>query len=1100
MHPYMTSLSVHSAVQCLPARNLTEQAPQNGVRTGRPHKNPSATGCPRCEPENKKRKVSLSDGVHYFTLAETPVALCQPVTSAMQSTVVAQSSQTASTVPDRRAIKTALEHLAAKALNRADFIVLVNRFGYHEPLHSFPLSRLHPADCRALTEQACQQIVQRDGSFLAQLAPEAITCDLCIGAYKECGKAMFKWVPERLEKPFFAKVIEMSPSALFDIPAKKRTFAQRLAACCADNYLLTVLTCEERTVELVTEVCLRTGYGLEYLPFAKRRYDLCLKACQTSGKALKYVPFCHKNAVLCRAALSTYGQAYRWLPKELSQRDEWRLLACQQDGAALQWIAQNEHDQKLHKAACKSNPKALMFIKPQLITYELCELACSQGARYAGPYMPKHRLDETLRWRICLNASIVEQCAGFKPNAANFYEKMLSENYLCSLAWVPEQDRTPAHYLPACQNHGNDLQLVPEHKRTPQICLAACTNRGTALQWVPQQQRTAQICQIACEKDVLALQYARKGTIRLEWFVKALCNPSHSAHFILLHAKRLLSEADFQRLPARAFVGGNRPQMAMLSHAQVSDAQKRELIEWMLEPKRWPLPAPSKASDLCEIASPLKLTLENPELEHLAHTALKVAGHWLPPRYDAGQALLDEIDRAMSSASVERASDCEPLFQAQGERAGGRTLKIEQGTQAYHYKFQRQGESLQTLMQEGVIHTVREKHPELFGPLCSKLPGQTRFFKLYLDQLTFPLPTFGDPLAIEKDENDRDYVHVYRYVASTDYSVYAHKADPTWPADPYRKGEQGLLTACHDIGLFVARGLVPTSTLPAFHDSATGRQWMALHALLGYQDSTVHPGTFGAWNSVATEQCDFGYGGFRDVGDFEPFGKIESYIKKVDAKASLQVTEVEQCLCLLNAVCENLLAAQLIRVRLRQTGSDYHYKNTKAQQQTEAFIEQTLISFLKGMYGGPMDSTDNSDSTDSDRHFLCERLEFEAPAYKRWLARAAAEVLYWTAQQPDTESPNQPPFADNSPLYSHQDGYALHLNRTGRLDPELYPDAGTKQCPANPYPQFFHNRDGRLNLGQNNAVFPLTTLMCGLVRLSTGILTDDHSGTALSFA
>ena len=505
----------------------------------------------------------------------------------------------------------------------------------------------------------------------------------------------------------------------------------------------------------------------------------------------------------------------------------------------------------------------------------------------------------------------------------------------------------------------------------------------------------------------------------------------------------------------------------------------------------------SKDPELCELASPLEFSLENPELAHLAQAATQVATHWLPPCYGSGQQLPDEIERAMSAASVERADHSEPLFLTQGESAGGRTLKIEQGELAHHYKFQRKGESLQTLMQEGVIHTVREKHPELFGPLRSTLPGDTRFFKLYLDQLTFPLPTFGDPLAIEKDKSGHDYVHVYRYVASTNYSVYAHKADPTQPADPYRKGEQGLLTACHDIGLFVARGLVPTSILPAFHDSESERQWMALHALLGYQLSAVYPGTFRAWNSVATEQCDFGYGGFRDVGDFEPFGKIESFMKKVDAKASLRVHEVEQCLCLMNSVCENLLAAQLIRARLRQSGSDYHYKNPKARQQTETFIERTLISFLKGMYGDRMDSNDSNDSTDSRRTFLGKRLELDAPAYKRWLSRAAGEVLYWTAQQPDPESPDQPPFADNSPLYSHLDGYALHLNRTGRLDPDLYPHAGTGKEATAIYPDSFQNDARQLNLAGNNAVFPLTTLMRGLVRLSTGILTYDPAATAL---
>ena len=205
----------------------------------------------------------------------------------------------------------------------------------------------------------------------------------------------------------------------------------------------------------------------------------------------------------------------------------------------------------------------------------------------------------------------------------------------------------------------------------------------------------------------------------------------------------------------------------------------------------------------------------------------------------------------------------------------------------------------------------------------------------------------------------------------------------------------------------------------------------------------------------------------------------------------MQVPEQEQCICLLNAVCENLLAANLIRARLRQTAPDYHYKNPKARQQNQAFIEKTLISFLEGMYAEHREGECNG-------NFLRQRLELDRPAYKRWLSRAAVEVLYWTAKQPDPKQPDQPPFAQISPDYSHTDGYALHLNRTGRLDPQLYPDAKTAEEDSPVYPTHFHNPREQLNLGSHNTVFPLTTLMAGLVRLCTGISLYDHNGMALS--
>ena len=121
------------------------------------------------------------------------------------------------------------------------------------------------------------------------------------------------------------------------------------------------------------------------------------------------------------------------------------------------------------------------------------------------------------------------------------------------------------------------------------------------------------------------------------------------------------------------------------------------------------------------------------------------------------------------------------------------------------------------------------------------------------------------------------------------------------------------------------------------------------------------------------------------MGDFGPFGKIESFTKKREGRVSLHVPEVEQSLSLLNAVCENLIAANLIRARLRQTGSDYHYKNPEAQKQSQAFIEQTLLAFLKGMYA------ERLDSTESARLFLRARLGLDEPNYARWLSRATVD-------------------------------------------------------------------------------------------------------------
>ena len=1086
MNDYLSSSSLYSTLSAPVVRSLAPPLVQCHTQKERFHSiaNPLAAGQPQDQPASKRRRISLSDAVHGLTLAQPNDSRGEPDTA--DTKVAAQPVSGCHATPKCRTLKAALYNLANNDLSAADFIVLVNRYGDLPALHNFPVSTLQPSDWLAINVRACEQILQRDGSLLAQLPAQMITCYLCVAAYNCCGADMFEQVPEHLRDSFFSKVVHLCPARVTEIPAAWRTPERVLDACCVDDGLLPYLSDEDRSVDLVIKVCEMTGAGLEFIPPSQRSYALCLKACEHSAKALKYVPEELKDEELCRTALSTGGLAYRWLPAELAKTYEWQMRACLKDGAVLEWIPKEQHDEDLRLAACLSSWQALEFIDPKHITYKMCHQICARNrAMQAGQYIPKEHLDEPMRWLICSTTYDSQTCERFKPDTANFYEQLLHKNRWARLEWVPEEEQGTVHYLPACKNYGGELEHVPFEYRTPEICVAACNNDVDALQWVPERQ------QLTCTTSDQACQSGEQQGLGLEWFEQALHSHDQYAHFILVHAKRLLSDSDFQLLLQNSALCSNHHKIMVLAHPQVSSAHKRALLEQMLEPAPRPRPERHKGADLCEMASPLQFTLENPELKQLETTAEKVAEHWVPPRYDAGRLLLHEIEQSLASCSVGRADSHEPLFQNQGVPCGGRTLKIEQGAQAFHYKFQRKDESLQTLMREGVIHSVREKRPDLLGQLHSQLPGDSRFFKLYLDQLPETVPAFPDPPEIFRDEHGRDYLHVYRYVAPADYSVYAHTADHSGPSNPYHKGEQGILTACHDIGQFVAMGLVPTSTLPAFHNTKKGREWLALHGLFKGTDRTHHPGTFGAWSSTATEYCDFGYSGFRDVGDFEPFGHIESFMNRVDVNSDIRSPQLMQCFGLVNAVCENLVAAHLIRARLHQESSAYHYKNPKACEQAATFIEKTLLCFLKGMYGDRIKS-------DSDRSFLLDRLNLDKPTYERWLWSCAAQTLYWTAKQPHPDRPDRPPFEDSSPLYSHEDGYALHLNRTGQLDPQLYSSQKVNRAQTPLYPDLFHNLDGQLNLGTHNSVFPLTTLMQGLVRLCTGMLTYDHNGMGLS--
>ena len=160
------------------------------------------------QPASNARRLSLCAAAHRLTLAELPVALCEPVTTVMRTTAPTPC-RPAHAGPERNLIKKALFNLTNSRLSPADFIVLVNRFGYHEPLHDFPLDTLQPSDWLALTERALQQILPENCYFLTQLPPQAITSEICVEVYS---KGLFELFPDRFKAPFLHSSLKNTPA------------------------------------------------------------------------------------------------------------------------------------------------------------------------------------------------------------------------------------------------------------------------------------------------------------------------------------------------------------------------------------------------------------------------------------------------------------------------------------------------------------------------------------------------------------------------------------------------------------------------------------------------------------------------------------------------------------------------------------------------------------------------------------------------------------------------------------------------------------------------------------------------------------------------
>ncbi|WOG26495.1 hypothetical protein [Endozoicomonas sp. 8E] len=413
------------------------------------------------------------------------------------------------------------------------------------------------------------------------------------------------------------------------------------------------------------------------------------------------------------------------------------------------------------------------------------------------------------------------------------------------------------------------------------------------------------------------------------------------------------------------------------------------------------------------------------------------------------------------------------LFAGKGDIVGGRTLAVKNGEEVDYYKFQRLGESVATLAQEGIMHQFIAGSDRF----KSRKPRFGEFLILLEKDLPESARGFTDRLQVCDIDGERAF-RVYHFKATKNYGQYAHTPDQS--RTPYAIAERGLLDAIHDIGVLNGSvGVMPTSTIPAFHD--TGRRWLFLSPLLGNSDCFAFPlpGTFGGWIK-AIERPDFGWDGLRDWGDVEFYGAMKSGLSARDSKTSGHSPEVMQRLSFVNALCENLLAAVLLRARLRRDSPDYHYQNQQAVEETENFIEQLLNEYLSGLLAKEKESP--------PRPRLQELMGLDDDTYRAWLKRIAREILYWTARQPREAT-------DACAFDPSVECFSKHIKETGNLDSTLYPKGLSIFDRQKEFPRDFHNVNDELNLGANNAVFPLVSLVRGLTLLAGNIFAFAHQHT-----
>ena len=381
---------------------------------------------------------------------------------------------------------------------------------------------------------------------------------------------------------------------------------------------------------------------------------------------------------------------------------------------------------------------------------------------------------------------------------------------------------------------------------------------------------------------------------------------------------------------------------------------------------------------------------------------------------------------------------------------GGRTLvRTDSEDGVVHMKFQRQGESLATLAAEQTVQQFARDHEELGWQ--SEIPKPQGMLRVPLDQMPVAPEAFPDKLQVY-GEGDNRYCLAFCFTTKdSDYDSLAWQTDET--GGDCSKAREGLLRAFHDLGIWSSLGAVHTSTIKLyhhFHELEGARPELLLSNL--FQPGQLYPGALHLWNTVATEQSDWGRSGLRDLGDMEFYPFVSAYVEAVDARWI--PAGYGQRASFVNGLAQNILGGLLHYMRAHRQLPDYHYKNSQQVNRLAGFLQEACDRYLGSLLA---DGTRLSQA-------------FPEGVYAQWLYRTAQEIIYWSARQTPTPA-------------AGKEGFAQHFERDGRPCAELYP--GHPQLPGVVYGLGHHFVEaGGEKMGVNNSKFPLFFLVRGLYMMA----------------
>ena len=833
--------------------------------------------------------------------------------------------------------------------------------------------------------------------------PEAVlTPEFALTCLKECHRWCYESLPARLKTPEFNQ--------------------QCLQESVLPASLMTVTALPSRAIDYAAQVSMNPD-NLKYVPIEHQSFELCLSAITNNANAIRYInPSVHRYHDLCIHSVTTDSDALQFIPKDritpeiltakavhkpvtLADIPE-HLITCVHCNHVLQ-------NSELHEQVCDI-PASIFQRHPQLAEFILQKLSPATDPKML-PKLP----DELKTEDFCRR--YLNKWPGFIIG--------------CPL---PLLRKHPEWVEQSLKYTGLNLLALPESERTFDMCRQALTIQNRCMQAVPvtmfEQHQSLLLLAASYTDDLSKLP---PHLITADVCIESLSvrNRSH-ANRTLSHVSDAVRKAmpyDLLLTVAPGFLPLDiRKEMVATGDTTLPPQyrQKKPVMDqrYLMTPYHPGSQFQASSGQFLKkiLLSTAPFSLRNQSLGLTLWKAIQFHARWRGDQLRTRQLPLAQPICADSTVY------------------GGRTLMVRGQDTVTRMKFLRKDESTDVFFQEEAVHLFTHNRPDLKSLLKSEVPKPVGLKLVPAEHLPDNiLSSFRSELQTFLYYGKKHYL-VYEFTTcNEEYSTLAHQKDSNGDST---RAEQGLLKACHDLGVWSSLGAVHTSTIQAYHNFMRNRRELIL--IFMFSSNNPFPGAMTGWDSKATDESDWAYSGLKDIGDMEFYHKITAYSDATDANCAISAG-VGQRASFMSAAVENMIAPILHYARMHRDDPDYHYRNSEGREKLGAFIDEVIGAYSSGLLG---------------RSVKAEECFESSRVHQLWKHKTTAETALWTARQ-----------------HLNADCFARNLEQTGSYCEEIYPDL--RDLPER-YPEDFTSYNSRDNLGPNHGHFALTLLLRGLYQVA----------------